>query len=275
MRYREVEPCPPLRPYVRCIWVLEDLGARGPGAPDRILPDGCVEMVLHYGDRFLRHRDGVAPSVQPRSVVVGQITRFLVIQAGGAVGMIGVRFEPGGASAFFRPPMAELRGRTLEVSELWGVAGRELEARVHEAADDRERIALVEDALLRRLAAHAPRPSAVDVAVDAIVRTGGRVTVADLAARLGVGRRRLERGFAARVGVPPKLLCRLVRFQRVFAALESGARPAGPSRWATVALECGYYDQAHLIRDFRAFAGQSPTRYLEREHAIADHFFGA
>ena len=92
----------------------------------------------------------------------------------------------------------------------------------------------------------------------------------ELAGRLGLSGRQLELRFKERVGIGPKLLARMVRFQRIFQALEARAS----RRWGRVAAECGYYDQAHLIRDFRQFTGQTPAAFFRDENLLAKLFTG-
>jgi transcriptional regulator GlxA family with amidase domain len=109
--------------------------------------------------------------------------------------------------------------------------------------------------------------TAVSVAVEEMLRAGGLVEIGDVAAGVGLSPRQFERRFRAEVGLPPKLFCRIQRFQRIFQALESG-----PAKWADVAVDCGYYDQAHLIRDFRAFAGETPVELMAEDTDLARHF---
>jgi transcriptional regulator GlxA family with amidase domain len=91
--------------------------------------------------------------------------------------------------------------------------------------------------------------------------------IATAADHVGLSSRQFERRFVQAVGIPPKLFCRIQRFQRVFSVLETGK-----SAWADAAVQCGYYDQAHLIRDFREFAGKPPLALLARETDLASHF---
>jgi transcriptional regulator GlxA family with amidase domain len=100
-----------------------------------------------------------------------------------------------------------------------------------------------------------------------IVESGGRVSVDRLATGAGISSRQLERRFLREIGIGPKLLGRIVRFQQVFRAVERL-----DSAWASIAVECGYYDQAHLIRDFNQFAGQTPAVLLAERSALTEAF---
>jgi AraC-like DNA-binding protein len=125
---------------------------------------------------------------------------------------------------------------------------------------DAARLSGLADALTASLE---PRGSVVVGSADAIIRHWGMIPIGKLAAGAGVGARQLERRFLDEVGVTPKLLARISRFQRVFRAIER--RPIG---WTRVAAECGYYDSSHLVRDCREFAGEPPSRALDGAEAL-------
>jgi AraC-like DNA-binding protein len=182
-------------------------------------------------------------------MVVGQLPRFMVIEPAGAIDLVGVRFRPGGLGAFLGVPMHELTGRWADLRDLDRSLRRALEgARGIEAA------------LLDRLRR---RDRTAVVAAAAIERDAPRV---DRVARdLGLHPRRLERLFRREVGLAPKALAGIARFQRAL-------RAAGTGTWAAIAQMNGYYDQAHLVRDFRRFAGLPPTAYFSDEHAMSDAF---
>ncbi len=241
MEYEEFVPRSPLRDHVRCIWRLRGTG----GGVERILPDGTCEIVLNRGDPF-RH-DG---RVQPRTMVVGQMPRFMEIEPTGVVDLIGIRFRPGGLFPFLSAPMSELTGGWADLGDIDRALRRDLEGARGP-----------EEALLARMR---PANGAVAAAVAMIERGAGRID--RIASGVGMHPRRLERAFAREVGLPPKTLARIVRFQGVL---------RGFGDWAALAQACGYYDQAHLIRDFREFAGESPTAYFARRHPMSDAFTGA
>jgi AraC-like DNA-binding protein len=227
--------------------------------PDKVRPDGCLELVLHLGDPFAA---GGAPDRlrrQPAAVLVGQLTGCLFLRPGARVESIGIRFRPGGAFPFLGPRVHELTGAVVPLGDLWGRAAVELEDAVA-ASPDRAAQAAAAGRWLRGRLATASRPDrAVEAAVRTIVARRGGVAVSELAGAAGVSPRQLERRFRAAVGVPPKALARVLRFQAVLHAIGGGA-----GDWAGVALDHGYFDQPHLIRDFQELAGESPSRLIAR-----------
>lgn len=264
MRYREIKPTPRLRTFVECFWTLEGERAADASPPERILPDGCVELILNFGDRFLQHVDGERRR-QPRNFVVGQMTGPILISASGVVRLLGIRFQPGGTRPFVDLAANEITDRVVELGGLSREFERGLLECCEHAFELDQKIAAIEGFLASRLGHGKFDGNSLALAASIIERRG-LVSVDQLASCAGVSSRQLERRFLQEVGLGPKLLARIVRFQQVFRAVESN--PA----WADVAIECGYYDQAHLIRDFNQFAQQTPAVLLASKSALTESF---
>jgi len=265
VRYAEHRPSPPLRPFVECFWFAE---GEGRGAPvETIVPDGCPELILHLADPFRRWHEGGVER-QPSAFLVGEMTRALSVQPGGRVATMGIRFRPSGLRGILRAPLDELTDRATPIDALWGRAARDLEEVVREARSDAERVRRAERFLLVRRAEGPGPDAAVEAAVGLILRERGQVRLAALAAAACLSERQLERRFRVGVGLAPKTLARLVRFQEVLRRLGGGEAPD----WVQVALDCGYCDQSHLVRDFRELAGAAPSRYLRAEGELARRF---
>ena len=124
MRYREIPPSGALGRMVECFWTLE--GEAGPVAgPERILPDGCIELILNFSAEFQQHyNDG--PRLQPRNFLVGQMTGPIVISPTGRVELLGIRFHPGGTLPFMRVPLHEVTDQVVEVGSLSSRLERDL-----------------------------------------------------------------------------------------------------------------------------------------------------
>jgi AraC-like DNA-binding protein len=265
MRYCEIPPRPPLNEFVECFWTLESDGPSPGGAPERILPDGCVELILNFGDRFSQHQNNRG-KLQPRHFLVGQMSGPILISPNGAVQLLGIRFHPGGTSPFLRVPMNELTDQIAELGSLSSELERELLLVSEDLSSLSEKRSAVESVLMDRWLRGSYESSAIRLAAR-IVETAGRVSVDQLAWVAGISSRQLERRFLRDIGIGPKLLGRILRFQQVFRAVERV-----DSAWASIAVECGYYDQAHLIRDFSQFAGQTPAVLLAERSALTESF---
>src|SRR5262249_41063821 len=121
MKYEEHAPPLELRGFVECIWTLSGTVDVGAVEPERVLPDGCMELIFHRGDPFRRSTDPLlGPEIQPRAFVVGQMMEPVFLVPSNRVSVIAVRFHPGGASAFFQMPIRELTGRFISLGEVWG-----------------------------------------------------------------------------------------------------------------------------------------------------------
>jgi AraC-like DNA-binding protein len=270
VRYREFAPGPELEGLVHRYWTLE--GAAPGGAPEfqRAMPDGRPELIFNLADPFERRHPGGLER-QPLSLLVGPTTRAIQLRPTGRVDLVGVRLVPGRW-----PAMLDLDGEALldeavalpDTSRRWR---EDLLEPLAEAPAD-ARIAILERRL-RRVAATETRgdrrPDArLRSAVDLTFRARGGLPVRRVAELAGVSPRHLTRLFRLGTGMGPALLGRVVRFQQVLGELE---RP-GAVRWGALAHRHGYYDQAHLCRDFRRFGGLSPARYLAVVRDLTRHF---
>lgn len=253
MRYQEFPPDESLAPWVKCFWLLEDSPAPD-GPTDAIVPDGCPEIIVHYGDRFTEDAAG-RRIVQPDVIVAGQLTRPLMLRPTGRVGMVAARFRADGLFPTLGVPMHELVDRRVPLETICSDVPT-LQARIAEAGSDRERVSHLTSFLKRKLAERCALDAVVQHNVHAILASGGQISPDQLAQCAGLTARQLERRFQVSVGVSPKFLCRIVRFRAIFDCLQSRAP------WSSIALDCGFFDQSHLIRDFKQFAGQSPTTFL-------------
>src|SRR6185369_15946773 len=234
----EFYPDPPLSSFVECVWTLTSSTPSTEPQVERILPDGCVELILNFGSRFTQHTES-HHQLQPRNFVVGQMTGPVLISPAEAVDLLGIRFHPGGAYPFLRVPMNAITDQLIELGSL----SKALESRLLTACEyvstPLERVVSITAALVKKL------PLTVDTNLmaltESIVNSVGVVSVDRLANDAGISSRQLERRFLSGVGLGPKVLSRILRFQQVFRAVERG-----DNSWAEVALDCGYYDQAHL-----------------------------
>lgn len=268
MGYRRYVPGAPLAEYVACIWlyeadILDDVY-------ERCLPTGAADLVVNLRAAPLSvfpNQDLTCPQFTCGPLLYGPHSEFFVMQRCVTSSVLGVHFRPGGAAALFRTPADELHNRALPLEALWGARANELHEQLLIAGALHQRFRIIERALLAQLSrALAPHPAVV-WALRELQRTGGKRTVAALSKRIGLSARRLSQVFGESVGLTPKLFGRIQRFQAVVAHLQ---RPE-PMVWAQIALRCGYFDQAHFARDFRAFSGLSPTAYFASRGPWPNH----
>ena len=255
MSFREYSIHPALAPFVKCIWSVESGAPLTDVGRERILPDSCVELVFHFHDPYRSHFPDGQAALQPRSFVVGQMTSFLEIEPAGRAGLVAVRFYARGAYLFFHRPLREVAAGIVDLEDVWRDRAREWTERIALANGMAARVRFIERALLSLLARNGRTEPAVDRALEIIEATHGQLRVDDLAAEIGVSGRHLRRLFERAVGVSPKEFGRISRFLHAVQVL-SARRPRSLT---DVALDCGYFDQAHFNHEFRELAGMSPS----------------
>jgi AraC-like DNA-binding protein len=270
MIYREALASPPLAEFIKCYWALEYPGSAGPQEPEPVLPDGCPEIVFNLSDRFARlcaHGE----ERQPTAILAGQMTAGISIRPSGNVRLFGIRFKPAGAFSLLTMPMYEITDRIVDLASVDGLAAFGLEEKMNEAASFVERVAVFESFFKKNLADRGPADPVAGAASSFIVGLCGQASIPAIAEKVGVSERQFERRFKRTVGVSPKMFSRIVRFQTVVRA----ARDRSFSGLLDAALAAGYYDQSHLIRDFKEFSGVTPLVHFQRLHRISDVFTGA
>jgi transcriptional regulator GlxA family with amidase domain len=173
-------------------------------------------------------------------------------------------FEFGGAAPFFSVPLLETRDRLVELADLWGRDGATLRERLLEAASPEQKLQIVETTLLDHVVGRLAPDPVIAVAAAALERG---VSVSAVTSSLGLLPKRFVRRFSAQVGLTPKRFSRVRRLQRVLAAIELDR----PVDWTAVAAEHGFYDQAHLVNDFRELTGVAPSAYQPRSATERNH----
>ncbi|RWC72456.1 MAG: AraC family transcriptional regulator [Mesorhizobium sp.] len=214
-----------------------------------------VPLVISFAEPFAIGL-GRTPDDNDRvaSFAAGLFAGPVMIESFGGACCIQVNFTPLGARRFFRLPMSELTDSMVVLDDVLGAEGAALRERLGNTPDWTARFDLAEAFVAARLESAAETPLEIAWAYDRIITSGGRTRIASLAEQLGWSRKHLADKFSDATGIGPKTLSRIVRFNR---ALRLSSEPTAD--WADVAADCGYADQAHLVREFRELAGETPT----------------
>jgi AraC-like DNA-binding protein len=226
----------------------------------REVPSGDVTLIISLNTelRLPDVREPSRPAARHASFVAALQDTYALVEHDGYQHGIEVRLTPQGAHALFGLAMHELTNRVVELDELLGRRADELVGRLWDQPGWERRFELLDRLIGARVVEARPPSTGVAWAWRRLRETRGRAAVGGLAAELGWSHRRLIAGFREQVGMPPKTIGRVLRFEHVSRALMETPEP----RLAEVALDCGYYDQAHLNRDFRQFAGTTPSEFL-------------
>jgi AraC-like DNA-binding protein len=264
MLFRSYTPASPLSEFIEDFWLYDNYRPRH--LLERILPSGTVELVINLRGDELRIYDRGRPGVCERfsgAVVSGTYGRFFVIDTAEEASLLGVHFRPGGAFPFFGLPVSELVDTHVDLETLWGRSGRELRERLRNATHPLDKFRVLEAILAARLSGAAMQGDVVRFAVGAFSRSGG-TTVHDVIQCVGLSHRRFIELFKTQVGLTPKLFHRVQRFHRILAHV----RHAPALEWSHLAVDCGFFDQSHLIRDFVEFSGFSPAEFARHLQAL-------
>ena len=234
---------------------------RGESSAMREVPFPGVPLIFNIGPPW-EIEDPKAPPEGRDSFVAGMHAAPTIVRAAPSWACIELRLTPLGARRILGVPMHELANRTVDLVDLIPDAD-ELTARLREEDSWAVRFDHVEEFLARRLADSLPAPPGVEWSWQRLRRTGGRAPIGELAAELGWSHRRLIARFREQIGLAPKTVARVLRFDRAVAALGSSTSRG----LAEIAFDCGYFDQAHLNRDFRELAGTTPTVFMRSRRA--------
>jgi AraC-like DNA-binding protein len=252
-------PEDPLARLVEAVWALEAFGCF---EEEEILPRSRTEVLFGLGDRhWLRSR--AAPEDDrafDRGFVSGLQRRPLHVQSPRDSHMAGVRLKPEGVAAFLRDTPSAIAGAVVDLDDMLGAEVETLREQIAATRDLRRRALLLAAAVARHLDPAPALSDPVRFALDALHGTRGGAPVRELVRATGYSHRWLTERFRAEVGLAPKAYGRLVRFEAAFDALGR----LDHVQWSEFALDAGYYDQAHLARDFRELAGATPTEVFRR-----------
>jgi len=259
--YRQYRPCAALADAIECYWVWRGEGL--PGRVERLIPGGRVELIFNLGDTVQWLMSGLEETGLglSKAHIMGQRDRLFFCRPSGRMQLFGVRFRPGCFAAFSPIPQHLLLNRLLPASEVFGPAVGDLYEVLYEAADDASRVYLLERWLCNVWVAAS---SAEVLFALGTLRCGGPITVEAICEQAGWGYKRMERAFLKEVGYTPKGYSRLVRFNKAIRQIGGG------DSLTSVGYACGYYDQAHFIKDFTHFAGMTPGQFRVEENPVAE-----
>lgn len=261
MKYSTFVPNPQLQHIVACYWIVEGLEM----VSQKIIPDGCSELIFHFADRYQVHAAGKQQVLQSFSIAAGQLDKPIFLTPTGSSGVLGVKFKPLGLWKLFRCDMHLLTNETHALTDVLGKQAVEIVDRIRNASHHGERIEIVEAFLLRQLKDVAN--SALEPIIAAIHESHGQVSIRDLSVKFMLPSRKMERLFLQQVGVPAKLYSRLTRFSHVYKLVQQPKLTKAAATYLS-----GYFDQAHFNREFREFTGENPESYFSQHHAFSNFF---
>jgi AraC-like DNA-binding protein len=259
------EPAAPLRRHVlRYCSYTENTGAP---MQRRELPFGGIPLIINLGPalRVAHPADRVVWVPQGAGFLAGLHDRSALTETSGSQRGVQIDFSPIGAALFLGRPLRALANAVVDLETLLGPEIRQLIDALAEAAGWTERFALLDRLIARRVLAAAPIGRELAHLWAALEASAGTIEIGRLAAEIGWSRKHLIQRFTNQFGLPPKRTARILRFNHAIGLLRQGRVES----WSALAQDCGFYDQAHMIRDFHRFAGSAPAEFLARQ--LPDH----
>jgi len=259
-------PAAPLSGFVDYLWIQE--GPAPSHTVERVLPTGTTEIVIALAEAPLRvaEADGALGAIGS-AMIVGACSRPFAVDTSPQTALMGVHFKPGGAFPFFALPASEIRDAKIDLELFWHEGVRALRDGLIAARTPAARFGLLERALVARIVRPLARHPAVVCALRAFTNAPEAARIAAIRTETGLSARRFIEVFDREVGLTPKLFARVCRIQAVLRQIED----PGAVDWVETALAEGFFDQAHLIRDFREFTGLAPNDYVARDRPSAGH----
>lgn len=259
LMYKLYQPAPELSPFVESYWSVYPAPGERVDLSVEVFVDGRSDLLFNFGAPYTRTRYGEDPVVYSDSNLDAQRTYPITISQKGAVEIVGVRFQVGGLAPFVRPPLAKFTDQTPNLVEIFGNDIRQVENELRKAGPKGETQKATLDQFFLQQLRETKSTRIFQEMLSGLTAKAGSESTAWLAKEFSLTPRSVARHFHQNLGLSPALFSRILRFQSALKELMRGPS----SSLGQLAADCGYFDQAHFIKDFKAFAGGIPGRYRE------------
>lgn len=263
MHYESFAPSEHLKDLVKEYWIFEN---EDPSKhTQKIIPDGFSEIIIHYGDPYLINLNG-RWEMQSSLLFSSQISKFFFLENTGSSGMIGIKLHP---SAFYKLFLKDLTSSVDHVFPLEEIVGKDisiLREIVTSSKSIAAKVKLAESWIEQHLSSLKTQEK-IDTCLKCIFISHGMIEIEELAETVQLGTRQLERLFKKVIGLPPKRYCRIIRFNYIFEVMKEQK-----DSWVRTALQSGFFDQSHFIKNFKEFTGEEPSSYGFDEVNLANFF---
>jgi AraC-like DNA-binding protein len=254
--YNEHRPHAILQDTVKCFWVHE--GTYAADQVHDITPDGCVELIFNFGSPYLLLTTS-PPRALPPAVIVGFQKKTIPLIVTGTVKVVAARLFAWGALALLEDEISALTGAVTALGASWNTLAQRLEHHVTQGRYD-EASTTLQEYLMEKALLRCFDLKLVQTAAKMLYHTRGQCRIEELADCCHASVRQLERQFQRAVGVSPKFFARTLRFEQAQRVLMFNPQ----ADLTQLAYQCGYFDQAHFIKEFRAFTGKTPSEYAQQ-----------
>ena len=251
-----IEPIKILSKYIKNYFIVETDSSVDYLPEERVYPCGNATMVFHYGSPSKFQKKNSSKYIEQNLVICGQQTNYYDLSLSGKTGMILIVFRPHGVKSFFNFPITELLNENLSLQNLAGNETNELEDKLFNAPNNKQRVIHLENFLIKRLI-HNNEFERVEHAIKIIENSKGQIKAQDIAHEVCLGIKQFERTFSKYVGVNPKKFASIVRFRNVIQMKSKHKKSM-----SQLAFDNGYYDQSHFIHDFKSLTELTPKAFF-------------
>lgn len=268
MSFQTARPSPLLSGFVKQYWAIEDCLPPGDTHIQRIVPNGLTELTFYFGNKPGSLDEKRHPA--DHALLSGHLRDYYDIEVTGKLSMFSVSFQPFGVCRFFHLPASEFYNLTVPLNLILKNQGAELESRLNEMESFNDRIQVMEAFLLNRLKTGRKdwETNRIFHALKLINSARGVIGIDTLASAVCLSRKQFERTFDSRIGSSPKQFLRTVRFQHSLYQKQKNKE----LMLTELAYRCGYFDQSHMISDYKSFSGKTPSQYFAECEPYSDYF---
>ena len=261
MQFNRINPPTELKNIVECYWTVE--GSDPTPFPQKIIPDGFPEIIFHFGDPY-RIKLVDKWGLQSSSLLAGQITKYFFLENTGTTFILGIKLKPAAVTHLFGIDMSLLKDQVINIADSNSaelktladvVCETPIQQRMEAINNHLKKIYLTESNAL------------IDKVIDRIFASLGMISIKSLCEEYETSERQMERMFKKHIGLSPKFYSRIIRFNNIFQVAQTKK-----ISWSAVGLESGFYDQAHFIKDFKAFTGEDPSKYFFDQPTLGNFF---
>lgn len=261
--FRIVLPTPALQPYIKHFWILKTYNPDG--IAERTIPTGYLQMIFHLGERLYSENER---SAHPRFFISGLSSTYSDLSAKGTVSMVVAAFQPYAAGTIFQIPVNELFNRNVSTDEFGDPNLRLLQDMIFDMHDPFTAIRHIEQFCLRQLRRRQDFHFSRMVKTIGAIAKNPDIKLEELSSIACLSTKQFQRIFTGRIGCHPKEYTKIVRFQHALHTLQT--RPE--IHFAALAVESGFYDQAHMIKEFKKYSGYTPGEYVKACDPYSDFF---
>jgi len=273
-----IKPCSLLEPFIKYYWILDY--ESNVVEPIRVIPYGCVQFTFYLGERINSFGSNNDSSYKDQAVVTGQISSFFDVFPQGKIRLITIVFKPFGAKPFFDFPIFEIQNNIIPIKDINNKEWLDLENRLGDCVDNKSIVSCLENNLLKKLEKNTLFNSyssinneRIMLAINRIDDSKGTINIKDLSSLACLSDKQFNRIFADYVGMNPKNFLRIIRYQSVLLKLQnSNIKDTKAVDFLDLVYDCGYYDQSHLINNFKEFTGYTPKEYIKLFSPCSEYF---